>query len=183
AGVDAHDDLLGRGQPDEGSSRRKGAGNGHLPQSYDPGGPPRPPARGKAWVTLGKIGITLLTLGLLYHSVFAAPDTAQAWRRLVAATLSGAGRGPVLAALALLTGRAGGSHPGLCHAQPGGRLCRSHLGAARPAPPRCRGGGISGALCAASSYGAGRRGGAAVLFAAVLPSWLPGGTSGRGAGL
>jgi len=53
-------------------------------------------------VLLGKVGITLLTLGLLYHSVFAAPDTAAAWRRLVAATLSGAGRGPVLAALALV---------------------------------------------------------------------------------
>ena len=44
----------------------------------------------------------LLTLGLLYHSVFAAPDTALAWRRLLAATLGGAGRGPVLAALALV---------------------------------------------------------------------------------
>jgi hypothetical protein len=82
--------------------RREGTRNGHLPQSYDPGRPPRPPGHGKAWVTLGKIGITLLTLGLLYHSVFAAPDTAQAWRRLIAATLSGAGRGPVLAALALV---------------------------------------------------------------------------------
>ena len=51
---------------------------------------------------LAKVGITLLTLGLLYHSVFAAPDTAAAWRQLVAATLSGAGRGPVLAALALV---------------------------------------------------------------------------------
>lgn len=53
-------------------------------------------------MALGKIGITLLTLGLLYHSVFGAPDTAAAWRRLVAATLSGGGRGPVLAALALV---------------------------------------------------------------------------------
>ena len=51
---------------------------------------------------LAKVGITLLTLGLLYHSVFAAPDTAAAWRQLVAATLSGTGRGPVLAALALV---------------------------------------------------------------------------------
>ena len=51
---------------------------------------------------LGKIGVSLLTLGLLYHSVFAAPDTAAAWRRLVAATLTGAGRGPVLLALALV---------------------------------------------------------------------------------
>lgn len=53
-------------------------------------------------MTLAKVGVTLLTLGLLYHSVFAAPDTAAAWRQLVAATLSGAGRGPVLAALALV---------------------------------------------------------------------------------
>jgi hypothetical protein len=58
-------------------------------------------------VLLAKLGITLLTLGLLYHSVFAAPDTAAAWRQLLAATLSGAGaypdgRGPVLAALALV---------------------------------------------------------------------------------
>ncbi len=51
---------------------------------------------------LAKIGVSLLTLGLLYHSVFGAPDTAAAWRRLVAATLTGAGRGPVLAALALV---------------------------------------------------------------------------------
>ncbi|QKG51803.1 lysylphosphatidylglycerol synthase transmembrane domain-containing protein [Hymenobacter sp. BRD67] len=51
---------------------------------------------------LGKIGLTLLTLGLLYHSVFAAPDTAAAWRQLLASTLSGEGRGPVLAALALV---------------------------------------------------------------------------------
>jgi len=53
-------------------------------------------------VLLAKIGVSLLTLGLLYHSVFGAPDTAAAWRRLVAATLTGAGRGPVLAALALV---------------------------------------------------------------------------------
>ena len=54
-------------------------------------------------MALAKVGLTLLTLGLLYNSVFAAPDTAAAWRRLVAATLSGAGgRGPVLAALALV---------------------------------------------------------------------------------
>jgi hypothetical protein len=64
--------------------------------------PPNPVRRRTWWVTLAKVGITLLTLGLLYHSVFAAPDTAAAWRQLVAATLSGAGRGPVLAALALV---------------------------------------------------------------------------------
>jgi len=34
--------------------------------------------------------------------VFAAPDTAAAWQHLVAATLGGAGRGPVLLALALV---------------------------------------------------------------------------------
>ena len=51
---------------------------------------------------LAKIGVSLLTLSLLYHSVFAAPDTAAAWRRLVASTLTGTGRGPVLAALALV---------------------------------------------------------------------------------
>ena len=44
----------------------------------------------------------LLTLGLLYRSVFTAPDTAVAWRQLVAATLGGAGRGPVLLALGLV---------------------------------------------------------------------------------
>jgi len=53
-------------------------------------------------VLLAKIGVSLLTLALLYHSVFGAPDTAAAWRRLVAATLTGAGRGPVLLALALV---------------------------------------------------------------------------------
>ncbi|WP_198172465.1 lysylphosphatidylglycerol synthase transmembrane domain-containing protein [Hymenobacter ginkgonis] len=64
--------------------------------------PPPPPRRGARWVLLAKVGITLLTLGLLYHSVFAAPDTAAAWRQLVATTLRGDGRGPVLAALALV---------------------------------------------------------------------------------
>ena len=49
-----------------------------------------------------KIGVVLLTLGLLYHSVFAAPDTAAAWRQLLTSALGGAGRGPVLAALALV---------------------------------------------------------------------------------
>ena len=52
-----------------------------------------------AWA---KLGLTLLTLGLLYRSVFAAPDTARAWQQLVAATLGGVGRGPVLAALGLV---------------------------------------------------------------------------------
>ena len=51
---------------------------------------------------LGKVLVTLLTLGLLYHSVVAAPDTAAAWRRLLATALGGAGRGPVLLALALV---------------------------------------------------------------------------------
>ena len=50
---------------------------------------------------LGKVAVTLLTLGLLYHSV-AAPDTAAAWRALLGSALSGAGRGPVLLALALV---------------------------------------------------------------------------------
>jgi len=50
----------------------------------------------------GKVLLTLLTLGLLYHSIFAAPDTAAAWQTLLATTLSGAGRGPVLLALALV---------------------------------------------------------------------------------
>ncbi|MDB5236008.1 MAG: hypothetical protein JWR44_3001, partial [Hymenobacter sp.] len=50
----------------------------------------------------GKIGVTLLTLGLLYNSIFAAPDTAAAWRALLATTLSGGGRLPVLLALGLV---------------------------------------------------------------------------------
>ena len=53
-------------------------------------------------VLWGKIFVTLLTLGLLYHSVFAAPDTAAAWRTLLATSLRGAGRAPVLLALALV---------------------------------------------------------------------------------
>ncbi len=56
---------------------------------------------------LGKLAVAALTLGLLYRAVFAAPDTAAAWRRLLAATFSGgagatSGRGLVLAALALV---------------------------------------------------------------------------------
>ena len=50
----------------------------------------------------GKVGVTLLTLGLLYHSVFAAPDTAAAWRTLLRTVLSGTGRLPVLLAVALV---------------------------------------------------------------------------------
>ena len=49
-----------------------------------------------------KLGVTLLTLGLLYHAVFAEKATAEAWRQLLATALTGAGRGPVLAALALV---------------------------------------------------------------------------------
>lgn len=50
----------------------------------------------------GKVGITLLTLGLLWHSVVADAATAAAWRGLLTRTLSGQGRGPVLAALLLM---------------------------------------------------------------------------------
>lgn len=53
-------------------------------------------------VVAGKLLVTALTLGLLYHSVFTDEATAAAWRRLLATTLSGAGRGPVLLALALV---------------------------------------------------------------------------------
>ncbi|WP_457080765.1 lysylphosphatidylglycerol synthase transmembrane domain-containing protein [Hymenobacter sp. HD11105] len=53
-------------------------------------------------VVMGKLLITALTLGLLYHSVFTTPDTAAAWRGLIASALTGAGRGPVLLALALV---------------------------------------------------------------------------------
>ena len=60
-------------------------------------------ARRRRWLAAGgKLLVTLLTLGLLYRSVFADAATAGAWRRLLAATLTGAGRGPVLAALALV---------------------------------------------------------------------------------
>ena len=48
------------------------------------------------------MGVTLLTLGLLYHSIFAAPDTAAAWQKLLATALGGAGRPAVLVALALV---------------------------------------------------------------------------------
>jgi hypothetical protein len=56
----------------------------------------------KRLVLTGKVGVTLLTLGLIYHSVFAAPDTAAAWRTLLRTALSGAGRLPVLLAVALV---------------------------------------------------------------------------------
>ena len=75
------------------------AAGGSRPDSADPPGGPRRWAR---WVLGGKVFVTLLTLGLLYHSVFAAPDTAAAWRALLATSLGGAGRGPVLLALALV---------------------------------------------------------------------------------
>ena len=61
--------------------------------------------RSRQWGRLvfwGKILVTLLTVGLLYYSIFAAPDTAAAWRTLLATTLGGAGRTPVLFALALV---------------------------------------------------------------------------------
>jgi Lysylphosphatidylglycerol synthase TM region len=53
-------------------------------------------------VVAGKVGITVLTLGLLWHSVVADAATAAAWRGLLTRTLSGQGRGPVLAALLLM---------------------------------------------------------------------------------
>lgn len=59
-------------------------------------------SRRRLLVVAGKLLVTLLTLGLLYHSVFAAPDTAAAWRALLTSALTGAGRGPVLLALALV---------------------------------------------------------------------------------
>ncbi|MCC2545381.1 flippase-like domain-containing protein [Hymenobacter sp. BT175] len=59
--------------------------------------------RRRRWLEIaGKLVITGLTLGLLYHSVFSAPDTAAAWRTLLATALTGAGQGPVLAAVALV---------------------------------------------------------------------------------
>ncbi|WP_345070508.1 lysylphosphatidylglycerol synthase transmembrane domain-containing protein [Hymenobacter fastidiosus] len=60
-------------------------------------------ARRRRWlVVAGKLVITGLTLGLLYRSVFADVATAAAWRQLLASALTGAGRGPVLVALALV---------------------------------------------------------------------------------
>ena len=60
------------------------------------------PRKWGRWVFWGKVLVTLLTLGLLYNSIFAEPDTAAAWRTLLATSLRGAGRGPVLLALALV---------------------------------------------------------------------------------
>ena len=73
----------------------------------NPGKMPSEPEirRARQWRRLvfwGKIGVTLLTLGLLYNSIFAAPDTAAAWRHLLATTLGGAGRPAVLLALVLV---------------------------------------------------------------------------------
>ncbi|GAA3929298.1 hypothetical protein GCM10022406_13460 [Hymenobacter algoricola] len=58
--------------------------------------------RRRGLVVAGKLLITGLTLGLLYHSVFADKATAAAWRQLLASALTGAGQAPVLAALALV---------------------------------------------------------------------------------
>ncbi|TPG66702.1 lysylphosphatidylglycerol synthase transmembrane domain-containing protein [Hymenobacter nivis] len=81
------------------------APGGHdLPRAVAPGpqNSSRAPAKWGPWIALGKVLVTLLTLGLLYNSVFAAPDTAAAWRALLATALGGTGRGPVLGALALV---------------------------------------------------------------------------------
>ena len=83
---------------------------------------------------LGKLLITALTLGLLYHSVFTTPDTAAAWRGLLTSALTGAGRGPVLLALALvpLIVRVQGSRPHfrLSIGRDGGSTCASSRPAA-----------------------------------------------------
>ncbi|MCA8830889.1 lysylphosphatidylglycerol synthase transmembrane domain-containing protein [Hymenobacter pini] len=71
-------------------------------QSYAQTAEPPAPVRHKGWIVAGKLGITLLTLGLLWHSVVADADTAAAWRGLLARTLGGQGRGGVLAALLLM---------------------------------------------------------------------------------
>ncbi|TGD82453.1 lysylphosphatidylglycerol synthase transmembrane domain-containing protein [Hymenobacter wooponensis] len=59
-------------------------------------------ARRRGFVVAGKLLVTLLTLGLLWYSVFQDADTATAWRGLVTRTLSGEGRLPILLALALM---------------------------------------------------------------------------------
>ncbi|WP_188557359.1 lysylphosphatidylglycerol synthase transmembrane domain-containing protein [Hymenobacter glacieicola] len=64
--------------------------------------PEEPAPRRRGLVVAGKLGITLLTLGLLWHSVVADEATAAAWRGLLRRTLSGEGRGPVLLALLLM---------------------------------------------------------------------------------
>lgn len=57
----------------------------------------------RGWLAAtGKLLVTALTLGLLWHSVFADAATAAAWRGLLASTLTGQGRTPVLLALALV---------------------------------------------------------------------------------
>jgi len=58
--------------------------------------------RSRRLVLVGKLLITVFTLGLLYHSAFADVATAAAWRQLLAVTFTGAGRGPVLLAVALV---------------------------------------------------------------------------------
>ncbi|WP_019949511.1 lysylphosphatidylglycerol synthase transmembrane domain-containing protein [Hymenobacter aerophilus] len=60
------------------------------------------PARRGGWVVAAKLGITLLTLGLLWHSLVDNEATAAAWRGLLARSLGGQGRGPVLLALLLV---------------------------------------------------------------------------------
>jgi len=72
------------------------------PQSYVQTPEQPAPIRRRGWVVAGKVGITLLTLGLLWHSVVADAATAAAWRGLLTRALSGAGRGPVLLALLLM---------------------------------------------------------------------------------
>ena len=70
-------------------------------QNYAQNPEQRAPRR-RLLVIGGKLLITGLTLGLLYHSVVADKATAEAWKRLLSTTLSGSGQGPVLAALALV---------------------------------------------------------------------------------
>ncbi|MBX0290312.1 flippase-like domain-containing protein [Hymenobacter sp. HSC-4F20] len=72
----------------------------HL-QNYVQKPEERAPRR-RGLVVLGKLFISLLTLGLLWHSVVADEATAAAWRGLLTRTLSGEGRGPVLLALLLM---------------------------------------------------------------------------------
>ena len=72
-------------------------------QSPEPRPPARPtPARWAGWVVAAKLGITLLTLGLLWHSLVDNEATAAAWRGLLARSLGGQGRGLVVLALLLV---------------------------------------------------------------------------------
>ncbi|UOQ50916.1 lysylphosphatidylglycerol synthase transmembrane domain-containing protein [Hymenobacter cellulosivorans] len=71
-------------------------------QNYVQNPEPPAPSRRRLLVIGGKLLITVLTLGLLYNSVYADGATAAAWRKLLSTTLSGSGRAPVLAALALV---------------------------------------------------------------------------------